>query len=264
MLTKLLMAGLHAHHSKFMHPSFYIMLALLALSCPPLTAEDFPPSDPFDPFTQPQQQPRAKAPEIPLRVFLDSQGRAYFPKEDTNYSTSFYTAQLNAMKEPSLLPQKDDKEKFAMRFLWLRSFHDPIAIRVWKEGEDYHIRGVKMTRSMDDGPDQFTKDLARKLDQEEWLQIARLSESPDTWKPLSKEEREELGTGLDGSNWIFEKSSGQEHSMVHLWSPRGHDAESYKKDGVNASKVRDFSVYVRLALLLLKLTELTPEEKDIY
>lgn len=246
-----------------MNSPFSIALAMVCICCPDLTAED--PQSAVNPFSS-NKQTETKAEDIPLRVFLDSQGHAYFPKEEINYSTSFYTYYLNAMKEPSLMPQENGKEKFALRFLWLRSFHDPIAIRVWKEGENYHIRGVKMDRLTDKSPVQLTKDVARKLGKEEWLQIAKLSEPPDTWKPLNKEEGVELSRGFDGADWIFEKSSGEEHAMIDLWCPQGHDAETYKKKGVNISRVtvRDFSVYVRLGLLLLKLTELTPEEKDIY
>jgi hypothetical protein len=107
-------------------------------------------------------------------VCPDPKGLVYFPKDQESY----YTRYLAAMKEPSLMPQAQGEKAFSIRFTWLRSFHDPIAIRIWKDGEDRYIRAVKLTERKDHSLGPASKDFTRKLTPAEWKQIAAISELP--------------------------------------------------------------------------------------
>lgn len=61
----------------------------------------------------------------------------YFPKGILNdvagadeFKAGWYGTPLRAMSEPSLFELSKDKRVIAYRFLWLRTFHHPVAIRL--------------------------------------------------------------------------------------------------------------------------------------
>lgn len=74
----------------------------------------------------------------------------YFPagsfdtnKDSDRFVAHWFSGQLIALHEPSLLAMSKDKSAQTYRFLWLRSFHHPVAVRV-----DFHTDGpaVVMTK----------------------------------------------------------------------------------------------------------------------
>lgn len=195
-----------------------------------------------------------------FKVFADAAGRAYFPKDRESY----YTRYLAAMKEPSLMPQPKSADAFALRFTWLRSFHDPIAVRIWRDGDQYRIRAVRLARQQDYRPGPPTNDATRPLTKVELAEIQRMTKANDLWKPLNEQELLATGASGDGSQWIFERLNQRDYSMLDLWSPTGYGIEEYKKHGVDVSKIRDFKAFVRLGLYLLRITKLTPNDDDIY
>ena len=195
-----------------------------------------------------------------FKVFPDSAGHAYFPKGRESY----YTRYLAAMKEPSLMRNPKSADAFALRFTWLRSFHDPIAVRIWRDGAQYQIRAVRLARQQDYRPGAASKDTTRALTKEVLSEIQRLNKDRELWKPLNEQEELAMSGGLDGSRWIFERLNGQDYSMIDLWSPKDSGPKEYKKAGVDVSKVRDFKEFVRVGLYLLRITKLTPKEDDIY
>ena len=240
----------------------YIALGVwLALHLGATAADQQALADPFQDPTAPAPATKseAKAPPTPQPPPRDPQNRPYFPKDQTD---DLYANYLSHMKEPSLIPSKEEKQGFGMRFLWIRSFHNPIAVRVWRKNDEYWIKGVSFEMAGHDfGP--VTKSLERELTGEEWMQISKLADPPEIWKPLSKEERAEIGSGFDGAHWIFERRNQKDYFILDLWSPKGREVQT-KTGSSEGSKIRDFEAYVRLALLLLKLTDLTPDEKQIY
>src|SRR5262245_53562261 len=65
----------------------------------------------------------------------------YFPKG----SEHWYPEHLEAMKEPSLFQQSTNKVVEQYRFLWLRTFHKPIAVRVRKDSAGITLRVVRLS-----------------------------------------------------------------------------------------------------------------------
>lgn len=65
----------------------------------------------------------------------------YFPKGAENW----YPKHLAAMKEPSLFEQSTKKLVQQYRFLWLRTFHKPIAVRIRKDSEGITLRVVRLS-----------------------------------------------------------------------------------------------------------------------
>ncbi|HWB03849.1 MAG TPA: isoaspartyl peptidase/L-asparaginase [Verrucomicrobiales bacterium] len=111
-------------------------------------------------------------------------GRAYFPKGRAGW----YTRHLSVMKEPSLQPKEKEPGEWTLRFTWLRSFHKPIAVRVWKEGNDVRMRAVRLNGKGGYDPGKIDKDIARKLTTDEWKALQPLTETKELWMPLTGEE----------------------------------------------------------------------------
>lgn len=64
---------------------------------------------------------------------------AYFPTDAVSkFQTEWYSKHLAAMKEASLYASENDAVE-SYRFLWLRSFHHPVAVRIWKTETDQFI-----------------------------------------------------------------------------------------------------------------------------
>lgn len=235
-----------------------IILAFICASVFAPSAEESGQS--IDPFARTQTESKNETKDDTFVVHPDPKGFVYFPKDQE----SFYTRYLAAMKEPSLMPQAQGEKAFSMRFIWLRSFHDPIAIRICKEGEDRYIRAVKLTKQKDYSPGPASKDFTRKLTAAEWNQIAAISELPQVWTPLNNDERIAVQGGCDGAQWIFERRDEGKYSLLDLWCPKDYGPKEFKEAGLDPSKLRDFKAYVRLGLVLLKIADLTPNEEDIY
>ena len=150
------------------------------------------------------------------------------------------------------------------RFTWLRSFHDPISIRVWQSGSSYQMRAVRLARKKDDSVGAATADSTRLLTKDEVTEIQRLSSTKDLWLPLNETEVNAFSNGLDGVVWLFEHQKDKKHAMLDLWSPKDYGRKQYQEAGLDVSKIRDFDPYVRLGLYLLKITQLLPQKQDIY
>lgn len=197
-----------------------------------------------------------------LHVHPDISGNPYFPKGQE----SFYTMYLAAMKEPSLMVQRSVGSAFELRFTWLRSFHDKIAIRIWIENESRYVRAVKIALNLPDlSIGKVIHDVTRKLTDAEWEQVVAFGRQSEIWNPLNNEERIAVWPGFDGAQWIFEKREGFKYHMLDLCCPRNYSPERFEESGLDVSKIRDFSKHVDLGLFLLNVAELTPDDdEEIY
>lgn len=187
------------------------------------------------------------------------------PKDPSGREYDTYAGRwLVAMAEPSLVPIKGNTEEFALRFFWLRSFHDPISIRIWRTGSSYKVRAVRMKKQIEYGPGPIAEDTTRDLKPEEWAQVIRLTAGNVFWLPLTRTEQQAIPRVRDGSTWYFERLAvGKRVSLELICVP---DLNSMiRKNGKSAPNIRDFDAYKRLGTYLLKITGLTPKEpKEFY
>src|SRR5438105_14397533 len=68
---------------------------------------------------------------------------SFFPSD---FDEGFYVEHLNAMQELPLYGRKSEVGFEACRFLWIRSFHDPIAVSISKTNDDPQLRFVRLKR----------------------------------------------------------------------------------------------------------------------
>jgi hypothetical protein len=147
----------------------------------------------------------------------------------------WYSKALQAMAEPSLsCPRKGGD---ALRFLWLRSFARPIAVRVESSNGGAIISAVELSGAGGYEPRKVSRRFQRQLTDAERL---RLSAAMDGLRFFEMPTQGGDG-GPDGARWVLEGRMGARYHVVDRWSP---------KDGA----FREF------CLSLLKLADWLPPE----
>lgn len=129
----------------------------------------------------------------------------------------WYTKQLAALGEPALWPlsQKDSRAR-VFRFLWLRTFHAPVAVRVVLR-DDLTGTVYLKTSSGAGGfkPGTLTRNEAFPVGkQRTTLLLTRLVEA-NFWDLPS----EGPVGGTDGAQWVFEAIDEGHYHVVDRWSP---------------------------------------------
>jgi hypothetical protein len=199
-----------------------------------------------------------ESPDSPFKVFPDPNGHAYFPRGREGW----YTKPLSVMKEISLQPKEKETNGWSFRFTWLRTFHHPIAVRLWKQGDEIQMRAVRLNGMSGYDPGKIDKEITHKITAEQWKQVQPLIEDKDLWKPLTDEE--EMCVGTDGSRWLFERCAGQTWTMSNFYCPKDLTPEGIKKMGLDPAKFRNFAKVTELGLLLVKMAELMPADDEVY
>jgi hypothetical protein len=161
----------------------------------------------------------------PHKQFADDN---YFPagifgphESELNWIRKFYSSSLAAMQEPPLFPLKD-KNVETYRFVWLRSFHPPVAVRLWKAGNQSYMSTKQLSNVgvPINGEAIFPKTLAvnetQSITNEEWAHFQDLLKKAEFW-PMPT--IDETPIGLDGSGWLLEGVKQDQYHMVHRQSP---------------------------------------------
>lgn len=158
-----------------------------------------------------------------------SEGVRYFPAgalgDDAEFEEHWYSGQLAALREQPLCCGYKGSQT-VVRFTWLRSFHHPVAIRLFQSGDGGWLLTTKVASGAGGyEPGHLTTNLTRKLRADEALQILSLvAPAADLWKLSSHEEDEPSSDGsivihADGAQWIVEVWDGNSYRVVDQWSP---------------------------------------------
>lgn len=141
---------------------------------------------------------------------------AFYPKlEQEKYIMEWYTKHLKAMGESSLFLQSDSPTE-TYRFLWLRSFHHPVAVRVWGSGDVHFINVKQMDGQGGYQPGKLIIDHTRPLTNAEWDHFLSLLDQSCYWQL-----RPEIDdSGLDGAQWILEGVKEGRYHVVDRWTPQ--------------------------------------------
>jgi hypothetical protein len=132
------------------------------------------------------------------------------PPVDT-FRQEWYSKHLIAMGE-TVLP---DGPSEVYRFLWLRTFSNPIMIRLACDA-----RGCDLTSKRLDGkggyePGKVVERKERRLSGQEATSIRRMLGKTQFWSPQPKDQR----IGLDGAQWILEGTRENGYHLWDAWSP---------------------------------------------
>lgn len=156
-------------------------------------------------------------------IALVCHAQDYFPagafskREDLHqFSASWFSSQLKALKEPPLFTPNPSKDMECYRFTWLRTFHRPVILRVdvTKKGE------AIFTIKVADGaggyePGKLMRNEKKPLDERALKKLKALIEHSEFFGLPSYEET----SGLDGSEWIVEVVAGGRYHIVSRGTP---------------------------------------------
>jgi hypothetical protein len=128
---------------------------------------------------------------------------------------NWYSRHLIAMKEAPLY-SSDTGGLESYRFLWLRSFHQPVAVHLWKCGAEHCLTVKEMSGAGGYEPGTIILNRSRKLTATEWSVFQRRLELSCYWQLPSEEE----SSGFDGAQWILEGVKEDRYHVVDRWTPQ--------------------------------------------
>jgi hypothetical protein len=138
------------------------------------------------------------------------------------------------MSEPSLSCQQPPGDVY--RFLWLRTWGAPIAVRIERTADIATLTAVQLDGSGGYHPGQVARNVQRTLTSTEWTAIKQALSAAAFWTMPSRFTEEKH----DGARWIVEGRSGARYHLTDRWSP-------------------ETGAYRELCLLLVRLAGLMPE-----
>jgi hypothetical protein len=162
-------------------------------------------------------------PALSRRISELKKGKSgYFPRGDfsngwagaEDFMNDWYGKHLQAMNEKSLLDAPAGQEVY--RFLWLRTFHHPISVRVERSQNEIKLFTKEVNGAGGYEPREVLRDESRKLDQTEWCEFLKLLRQADYWN-LPTDGDDDLGN--DGAQWILEGIKENRYHVVDRWSP---------------------------------------------
>jgi len=125
---------------------------------------------------------------------------------------------LRALKEPVLFNRRTSKEVY--RLTWLRTFHNPVAITIEKDGEQYSLYWKVCNGKGGYEPGQLTIDESKEISKEEWDNFKTLLQKANFWEIKSVDREMPMD---DGAQWIFEGISSNTYHVVDRQSPRNNE-----------------------------------------
>lgn len=215
-----------------------------------------------DPFTSGKSPPSVGQENDMLKVFPDAAGQDYFPKD----KASFYTRYLSAMKEPSVKAPLPEGVEWVFRFTYLRSFHDPLAVRIVNNGGKLKVRAIRLKMDREYRPGNILSDREWILDSPSSQTIHGLLTQNEFWKPLNDTELK-YAWGLDGSSWIFEIHDKDGYRLFDVWTPDAlvtFTAKEFHERGDDPAQFRDFSIYKETGYKILEIGHILPDPDDRY
>jgi hypothetical protein len=147
----------------------------------------------------------------------------YFPeaslderKDLSEFREQWYSKQLTALEEPSLLEVAKDKTAESYRFTWLRTFHHPVSVRLDILGDGSGVLIAKMASGAGgyDPGKVILNEKAKLAKQQIDAFLLQLRKAGFWTLPTMKKEM-----GDDGAEWILEGVKTGNYHVVDRWSP---------------------------------------------
>lgn len=134
----------------------------------------------------------------------------------SDFQVEWFSAQLAAAREPPLMLRPYGADT-ALRFTWLRSFDEPIVIRIEGPGGGKPwMKAIRLSGAGGYEPGEIDEQIERYLTQDEARRLAELLHDID----LSRVASAECGDlGLDGAEWLVETMNDDGYRFYRRWSP---------------------------------------------
>jgi hypothetical protein len=178
-------------------------------------------------------------------VTLSAQG-SYFPKgalsDDPRgdlFRANWYSKQLKALEEPSLLQLAKNPSLESYRFVWLRTFHHPVVVRLDPRSDGTGELTTKVSSGAGGyAPGHVIENKSRAVTREEAERFLARVRQAQFWGLPSHDTPEAAGD--DGSQWIIEGVKEGKYHMVDRWTPE-------------TGPVRDLGVFLFVELAQMKI-----------
>ncbi len=160
------------------------------------------------------------------------------------------TAYLQLLEEPIMEPPYD--ETFEMyRFVWRRTFHHPIVIRIVRSDDQITLIGKQFTGAGGYEHGELDLRIERTVTPEQWTNFQYLLSTTAFWEMPSVEPEKRMPDGniiimLDGASWMLE---GIHHGRWHI---------------VYRRFMMDYPDFQQACLYLLTLSEIPVPPEEIY
>ncbi len=126
------------------------------------------------------------------------------------FMQQWYGEQLCAMTEAPLAHLPADE---TYRFLWLRSFHHPVSVRIDASGGRSTLVAVELNGAGDREPGTIERRTERTLSLPEWSSLTAAVRAASFWETPTNDPARD--NGEDGAEWIVE---GQVAGIYHVVS----------------------------------------------
>lgn len=161
-----------------------------------------------------------------LAIPMCAQDVPYFPnvaiEEDWrnhDLTVNWYTTQLRALKEPSLLALSNTRAH-AYRFLWLRSFHNPVAVRLSVGDDGTSLLTVKVANGKGGyEPGVLVKNETRTLSKKQTHWFLKQVRKYNFWD-LPPHQPMDGVVIVDGAEWVLEAVKDGRYKVVARTSPK--------------------------------------------
>jgi len=145
-------------------------------------------------------------PGLSLRVVKSEAQARYLPMYDS--------AHLKAMNELPLPALVDEDESY--RFLWLRTFHRPVMVHVWRAGDRYFTVVKRLNGRGGYAPGTSDLYWARSLSVDDWDRFMMHLEQAQYWQMPTRDNRM---MAQDGAQWTLEGYREGRYHVVDRQSP---------------------------------------------
>jgi hypothetical protein len=129
---------------------------------------------------------------------------------------------LRFFREPSLLQESKESGLQSYRFLWLRTFHHAVVIRVdiLPDGTGTLITKTSSGEAGFGVPNRkIIEDISRSLSRDELQNLLKALKETRFWSIPTVRKSDQ--TGEDGADWLLEGVKDAKYHAVLRWSPCG-------------------------------------------
>ena len=154
-------------------------------------------------------------------------------KEMAKSENMYFSRHLKALKEPKLY---ENYEYEAYRFTWLRTFNNPVAIRLEKREDKYFLFVKKTNGAGGYNPGRLVRNYQVKITQEQWDEVQRKIYNMNFWSVPTIEQTNMIV--MDGSTWIFEAKKGEKYHMAYRHATQGSEVKELCMLLLNMSGLR--------------------------
>ena len=190
----------------------FLALAVLGVLLAATASAQSSQSERMRAFAESAGPPDANPHYFPVGVFSDD-------PDLSEFRARWYAKHLRAMGEESLLNAATNQEFPSYRFLWLRTFHHPIAIelRIRPDGSG-QISSIELDGQGGYRPGKMLANEISEISKEQLEQFEELVRASNYWE-LPTEYHQPMHVNDDGAQWILEGVKNQKYHVVDRWAP---------------------------------------------